>query len=148
MVSPSQIKPKIKVEKKELPVSKITNLPTEEPTGRDVPKFLRQEYGRPKKSALKLCWRRPRGIDSKKLEGKRGKGAVPSIGYKKNVSESDIHFGFKAVRVFNVDELGKINSKTEAAVIASCVGRRKRNLIIEQANKLTITILNPRRGEA
>jgi len=40
-----------------------------------------------------------------------------------------------------------IDSKLQAIIISSAVGRRKRNLIIEEANKKTITVLNPRKGE-
>jgi len=40
-----------------------------------------------------------------------------------------------------------INGKEEAAIISKQVGRKKRNEIIREANKLKITILNPRKGE-
>ena len=48
---------------------------------------------------------------------------------------------------FTAEELKNINPAKQAAVIARPVGRRKRNIIIAEANKLKITILNPRRGE-
>ena len=138
----------MKKEKTIKPISKISNTPdTSKTNGKTKPKFLRQEYGRPKKSKLKNKWRKPKGIDSKKAEKKRGKGAVPSIGYRKSASESGLHYGFEAVRVFNEWGLETIDNKSQAAVIASCVGRRKRNSIIERANELKITILNPKRGE-
>ncbi len=127
-------------------VSKIKFLPdASKKTPKSHPRFSRQELGR--FAGLEDRWRRPRGIDSKKIEKKRGKGALPSIGYKKPVSEAQLHYGFRAKRVFNTTELSQVDPKTEAAVIASCVGRRKRNQIIEEANKLKITILNPARGE-
>jgi len=127
---------------------KIKNLPDKSVVGssKSKPAFHRQEFMRYKK--LDQKWRAPTGIDSKKLEKKRGKGNSPSIGYKKPRAESELHWGFRAVRVFNADGLKGINPKTHAAVIASAVGRRKRNMIIEEANKHNITILNPRRGEA
>ncbi|MBD3387700.1 MAG: 50S ribosomal protein L32e [Candidatus Altiarchaeales archaeon] len=110
------------------------------------PKFNRQEL--PRLPRVKDKWRHPRGIDSKKIESKRGKGALPSIGYKKPKAVSGLQYGFRPVQVHNLDGLKDINPDVEAAVIASCVGRKKRNMIIEEANKLKITILNPRRGEA
>jgi len=133
---------------KEHPVTKIKFLPKPEKAGKSKskPRFVRQEGGRYKR--LKDVWRRPTGIDSKKLEKQRGKGLLPSIGYKKPASESGLHYGFEAVRVFQVKDLKAINPLKHAAVIAAAVGRRKRNLIIEEANKLKITVLNPRRGEA
>ncbi|MFH1056039.1 MAG: eL32 family ribosomal protein [Candidatus Altiarchaeota archaeon] len=129
---------------------KITNLPPKDyaVSQKTKPHFRRQEYSRPRKTKLEDKWRTPTGIDSKKLEKQRGKGYLPSIGYKKPKAESELHFGFKTVRVFNTKDLSMVDSKKQAAVIASAVGRRKRNMIIEEANKLKITILNPRRGEA
>jgi large subunit ribosomal protein L32e len=133
--------------KKEFPIAKIqyTAKPATKKLSKTKPKFRRQEAGRYKR--LEEKWRRPTGIDSKKLEKQRGKGLLPSIGYKKPASESGLHAGFEAVRVFNPDELKKINPDKQVAVIAAAVGRRKRNIIIDAANKLKITILNPRRGE-
>ena len=55
--------------------------------------------------------------------------------------------GRRAIRIFNAEGLKAIDPKTQAAVIASAVGRRKRNMIIEEANRLKIAVLNPRRGE-
>ncbi|MBU0761943.1 MAG: hypothetical protein KKD39_02865 [Candidatus Altiarchaeota archaeon] len=147
---PAEVKPKKKPkEKKQYPIVKITNVAdkSNEVKKDKKPKFLRQEFGRPKKTKLEEKWRRPRGIDSKKLEKKRGKGCLPSIGYKKPLSQSQLHIGYRAVRVFNASELQKINPSTEAAVIASPVGRKKRNEIIAAANKAKIVVLNPRRGE-
>jgi large subunit ribosomal protein L32e len=132
--------------KKEIKITKIQFKAEIKPSeGKYKPTFRRQEGLRYKR--LKEVWRRPTGIDSKKLEKQRGKGYLPSIGYKKPKAESGKQSGFDAVRVFTADELKKINPKTQAAVIAAPVGRRKRNIIIEEANKLKITILNPRRGE-
>jgi len=110
------------------------------------PRFMRQEL--PKLKRLKDKWRRPRGIDSKKREGKRGKGKLPKIGYKKPAIVRGIHpSGFYPVLVHNVEELTLINPEEEAAIIARAIGRRKRNEIIRSANELNITILNPRKGE-
>ncbi|MBM3308813.1 MAG: hypothetical protein FJY77_01025 [Candidatus Altiarchaeales archaeon] len=109
------------------------------------PKFRRQEHY---KHRLDNVWRKATGIDSKQHEGKRGKGFKPSIGYKNpNVIQSLHPLGYKPVVVHNVQELAKLDSRNEGAVIASAVGRRKRNQIIAEANKLKIVILNPRKGE-
>ncbi|MFH0862292.1 MAG: eL32 family ribosomal protein [Candidatus Altiarchaeota archaeon] len=114
--------------------------------GKYKPRFRRQEAGRYKR--LEEKWRRPTGIDSKKLEKQRGKGLVPGIGYKKPNSESGLQFGYEPVMVFNVAGLKAVSSDRQAAVIAAAVGRKKRNMIIEEANTLKIKVLNPRRGEA
>lgn len=110
------------------------------------PRFIRQELYKLKR--LKDKWRRPRGIDSKKHEGKRGKGKLPGIGYKNPESVRGINpLGYYPVLIHNTDELKNLNPKKEAAIISSSIGRRKRNEIIKSANKLRITILNPRKGE-
>ena len=110
------------------------------------PGFFRQELCKFKK--LKDVWRRPRGIDSKKRREKRGKGAVPQIGYKNPESIRYIDpSGYYTVLVHNFAELEAINPKKEAAIIARTVGRKKRNQMIKAANDLKITILNPRKGE-
>lgn len=138
-------KKKIK-EKKPKPIEKIKNLPEKtEEAGKTKPAFVRQELSIRKRVHDK--WRRPRGIDSKQIEGKRGKGAMPSIGYGSPKQTLGRHpSGLNPLRVNNVKELSAL-TKGQGAVIAAQVGRRKRNLIIKEANKLKITILNPRKGE-
>jgi large subunit ribosomal protein L32e len=144
----AKLKPKELKVKKVYEIAKIKFIAKADskPKSKTKPTFRRQEGLRYKR--LGEVWRRPTGIDSKKLEKQRGKGLLPSIGYKKPASESGLHCGFEAVRVFNVKELSAINPGKQAAVIAAAVGRKKRNMIIDEANKLKITVLNPRRGEA
>lgn len=111
-----------------------------------TPRFVRQEFG--KFAKLEDKWRTPRGCDSKKDEGKRGKGASPKIGYKRPAQAREIHpSGFYPVMVRNTTELSVVNPKTQGAIIAAAVGRKKRNDIIKAANDRAITILNPRKGE-
>jgi large subunit ribosomal protein L32e len=113
--------------------------------GKKKPKFLRQEHS---KHRLDVVWRKSIGIDSKKHEGKRGKGAIPTVGFKKPDEKQGLHpTGFRTVLVHNVKEISVLNPKEEGAIIAASVGRRKRNEMIAEANKLKINILNPRKGE-
>jgi len=110
------------------------------------PKFSRQELHKKKK--LADVWRTPRGIDSKQIEKKRGKGKVPMIGYKKPRIVSGLHpSGYTPVHVYNLAGLDSIDNKSEAAVISAGIGRKKRNEIIKFANEKSIAILNPRKGE-
>ncbi len=136
-------------EKKIKPIAKIqfhTPKKTEKQNLRKKkPLFLRQEGKKFKRLAEK--WRVPRGIDSKQQDGMRSKGRVPSVGYKNPKEVSSLHMGYVPVVVYNTLGLAKVKSQTEAAVIASSVGRLKRNQIIEQANKMKVVVLNPRRGE-
>ena len=110
------------------------------------PRFIRQEFH--KLPRLKEVWRKSRGIDSKKHEGKRGKGETPQDGYK-NTSEirGITPQGFFPYVVRNLADLDKIDAKKQAAVIGGTVGRKNRNEIIKAANSKKITILNPRKGE-
>jgi len=142
-------KTKEKKEKKPKPVEKIKY--REKKEGQETklkkkkPKFRRQEHY---KKRLSLVWRTSRGIDSKKHEGKRGKGKAPSVGYKNPNALQGLHpLGYQPVLIHNLKELAQIKPETEAAIIASAVGRRKRNEMIKEANKSKITILNPRKGE-
>lgn len=113
---------------------------------RKKPKFLRQEFYKFKR--LDEKWRTPRGSDSKKDEDKRGKGKSPKIGYGNPPEARGIHpTGFYPVIVRNPSELKLINPTEQGAIIASEVGRKKRNEIIKAANELRIMILNPRKGE-
>ncbi|MDD5111403.1 MAG: eL32 family ribosomal protein [Candidatus Altiarchaeota archaeon] len=141
-------KPKAK-KRKAIPVEKIQfhekkGVPAKT-LRKKKPHFRRQEHS---KIRLKPVWRKAIGIDSKQHEGKRGKGKIPGIGYKNPGSLQYTHpLGYKSVLIHNVKELEKIKAQTEGAIIAAAVGRRKRNMIIAEANKLKITILNPRKGE-
>jgi len=153
------IKKKKPKEKKEKPIEKIKLTgkkilsKEEQPVMRKIfkerskkPKFLRQEFHKLKR--LDEKWRRPRGIDSKRQDGKRSKGKVPCIGYKKSLAGRGIHpSGYYPILIKNLEELKDIKPGREAAIIASSVGRKKRNSIIKLANELRIAILNPRKGE-
>lgn len=109
------------------------------------PKFLRQQFGKFKR--LRKKWRACRGIDSKKIEEKRGKGFIPKIGYKNLKKIRNLVKGFKVRIIKKPSDLISVNSKEEGIIISKNVGRRKRNEIINEANKLKIVILNPKKGE-
>lgn len=134
-----------KKEKRKLEGEEKTALKLAYRMKRKKPKFLRPEFGKMKR--LEKKWRRPRGIDSKLKVEKKGHGALVKIGYKKPDIIRHFHpSGFKPIQVFNTSSIEKIK-KEEAIIIASKVGRKKRNEIIKMANRLNITVLNPRKGE-
>ena len=105
------------------------------------------EFGRHMSEAyvrLGESWRKPRGLHSKVRIGAKGKPKRPKIGWGAPKSLRYLHpSGYKEVLIRNLKDLEKINSEKEAIRIASTVGERKRKIIIEEAKKRNIWILNP-----
>jgi len=105
------------------------------------PAFIRAESW--KYDRFSLSWRRPRGLDNKIRRKIKGWPAGVSVGYKGPKIARGLHpSGYREVMVFNVQDLSKIDPNTQAARIAHTVGKRKRALIIAEAKKLNIKILN------
>lgn len=133
-------------QKKELTTEEGNNLRLIARMKKKKPRFVRQELGIRKK--LADVWRKPKGIDSKQIEGKRGKGKLPATGYKKPSLLRGLHpTGYMPLLITNTRDLENLDVKKQAAVIAASVGRRARNQIIAAANQKKIVILNPRKGE-
>lgn len=104
-------------------------------------KFKRQNLG--KKKRIKDRWRRPRGIDSGHRIDEKHKPAHPRAGYMTPKSIKGLHpSGYEPVRVFNLSELENLEPKTQAAVIASSVGKRKRAELQKAAQEKGIQVLN------
>ncbi len=105
------------------------------------PKFVRAESWR--FDRFSVSWRKPRGLDNKIRRKIKGWPPGPSTGYKGPKVARYLHpSGYKEVIVYNVADLSQIDPNTEAARIAHTVGKRKRALIIEEAQKLDLKILN------
>jgi large subunit ribosomal protein L32e len=106
------------------------------------PKFRRQESWRYKR--VKTSWRRPRGIDSRMRQKKKGLPKSVNIGYKGPKKTRHLHpLGYKEVLIHNQNELVMINPDEEIARIAHTVGARKRSQIIDYAENLGVIIVNP-----
>lgn len=105
------------------------------------PKFRRLEVNNTKK--ISKSWRKPRGNHNKMRKRLRGKPKTVSIGYKSPESIRGVERnGMKKVRVFNPGDLEKLDKKTQEALIASGVGRKKRLEIMKTAEKLNVTVAN------
>lgn len=105
------------------------------------PNFVRQESWRYHR--LKENWRRPRGIDNKMRRKIKGWPPTVSVGYRSPKASRNLHpSGYEEVLVHNIDELQKVNPKTQAVRIAHTVGKKKRAQILIQARKKKITVLN------
>ena len=105
-------------------------------------KFRRVEQWRYKK--LADSWRRPRGKHSKVRKYLGPKLSHPLIGHKKKASERGLHpSGYRDVLVTNTKELENLDNKTQAVRISGKLGGRKRSLILGEAGKLKLKVLNP-----
>jgi len=106
------------------------------------PRFRRQESWRYKR--VSEVWRRPDGIDSKMRIKRKGWPRSAEIGYGGPRNARGLHpSGYEEIMVRNVDELAKVDPKTQAARIAHTVGMKKRAEISLRAGERHIRILNP-----
>ncbi len=114
------------------------------------PDFVRYESWRYKR--VKPNWRKPKGIDSKVREKRKGWIKMPDIGYRSPKVVRGLHpSGFEEVLVYRPEDLEKLDPTKHAVRIAHTVGTRKRLAILEKAEELELVVLNPteevRRGE-
>lgn len=105
------------------------------------PKFERQEINNQKK--LKKTWRKPKGIHSKKRIHEKTKGKSPRVGYgNPKIIRGINRFGFKEVRIFNSQDLEKLDAKKEVAIIGATVGKKKKLEILKAAEEREIRVVN------
>ena len=105
------------------------------------PKFVREESWRLKR--IKESWRSPQGKTSRVRRGKKGWPAVVKMGYARATAGKGLHpSGFEEVRVWRPKDLEGVNPKTQVARIGHTVGEKKRVVILEEAKKLDIRVVN------
>ena len=108
------------------------------------PQFKRHEHFKHRK--LKDTWRKAKGRFSSIRLRRKGKGAMPNIGYRTPKPVRGLtHSGYREVIVHNASDVGRIDPKTESALIAHGVGKRKKAEILEAATKAGVTVSNVRR---
>ena len=84
-------------------------------------------------------WRKPRGIDNKQRIQLRGTSAIPKIGYRGKKTERHLHpSGLKEKIVFTVKEL----EKGFCIRIGGSVGLKKKKVIVAEAKKMGLKVLN------
>ena len=106
------------------------------------PKFRRQESWRYKR--VSDVWRKPDGVDSKMRIKKKGWPKSAEIGYRGPKVARRLHpSGYKEVLVRTMDDLGKVDPKTQAVKIAHTVGMKKRAEISIRAGERGVLVLNP-----
>jgi len=126
-------------EKKTLPTQNA--LKVRERAKSKKPTFVRPESWR--YSKFSLSWRRPRGLDNKVRRTIKGWQPMPCYGYMGPKIARGLHpSGYEEILVHNVAEVNCVKPETQAIRIAHTVGKKKRVLIIAEARKLDIKILN------
>ena len=93
---------------------------------------------------IKDHWRKPKGIDNKMRQKRKGWPRTVNVGYGSPKAVRHLHpSGFEEVAIFNVGDLTIVDPETQVARIGGSVGRRKRKEILREAAGQGIKILNP-----
>ena len=104
------------------------------------PEFKRQNWFRYKR--LGTSWRRAKGIHSKLRRGFKYRPSKVKIGFRGPKAVRGFHpSGFEEVLIQNMKDLEELDVKKHAARIASGVGLRKREMILERANEMGVSVL-------
>lgn len=112
---------------------------------RKKPKFWRKDWnkkiklGSKRKSIRK--WRRPTGLDNKNRLTRKGRAKAVNIGWGNAKKDKGKINGLVPIRVENVEQLKNVDKKVNGIIVAS-VGKKKKQEIIQQAEKDGIKILN------
>ncbi|MEM3064766.1 MAG: 50S ribosomal protein L32e [Candidatus Nitrosotenuis sp.] len=108
------------------------------------PDFVRQESWRYKR--VGLSWRKPKGIDNHQRRQKfRGRPGLVKIGYGGPKIARGLHpSGFTDNLVYNLNDLQKLDPKTDGVRIAHSVGKKKRLEIVAKALEQKFKIFNAR----
>ena len=89
-------------------------------------------------------WRKPRGLDNKIRQQRKGYPPKVKIGYRKPALARGLHpSGFVEALVYRPEDLDGLDPKIYAVRIAGGVGLRKRIEIIKKAREKGFYVLNP-----
>ena len=108
------------------------------------PEFLRPESWRYVR--LETNWRKPKGIDHHQRKQKsRGRPGLVKVGYGGPKIARGLHpSGYTDNLIYKVEDLEKLNPKTDGVRFGHGVGTRKRKLIIVKAIENKFKIFNAR----
>jgi large subunit ribosomal protein L32e len=108
------------------------------------PVFGRQAANRYFRIGRDGAWRRPRGLQSKQRRHYGYRARIVRIGYRSPAAIRGLApNGFRPVIVHTAADLERLDSTTEAAVIAGAVGTRRRLTLEDLARQRGIHVLNP-----
>ncbi len=108
------------------------------------PEFQRGESWRYKR--LETNWRKPKGVDSHQRKQKsRGRMGIVKVGYGGPKIAKGLHpSGFTDNLVFNINDLEKLDPKTDGVRLGHAVGTKKRKEIIIKAIEKKFKVFNAR----
>ncbi len=108
------------------------------------PEFQRGESWRYKR--LETTWRKPKGVDSHQRKQKsRGRMGIVKVGYGGPKIAKGLHpSGFTDNLVFNINDLEKLDPKTDGVRLGHSVGTKKRKEIIIKAIEKKFKVFNAR----
>ncbi len=108
------------------------------------PEFKRPESWRYKR--LETTWRKPKGIDHHQRKQKsRGRPGIVKIGYGGPKVSRGLHpSGYTDNLVYNINDLEKLNPKTDGVRLGHSVGIKKRKEIMLKAIEKKFKVFNAR----
>ncbi len=108
------------------------------------PEFQRGESWRYKR--LETTWRKPKGVDSHQRKQKsRGRMGIVKVGYGGPRIAKGLHpSGYTDNLVFNINDLEKLDPKTDGVRLGHSVGTKKRKEIIIKAIEKKFKVFNAR----
>ena len=108
------------------------------------PKFVRPESWRYKR--LETTWRKPKGVDNHQRKQKsRGRPGLVKIGYGTPKIAKGLHpSGYTDNLVHNLQELTKLDPKTDGVRLGHSVGTKKRKEILKIAIEKKFKVFNAR----
>src|SRR3989344_2312554 len=90
------------------------------------PHFVRQDYSF-RMRVQDDIWRKPRGHHSKMRRGEAGKKKMVQAGYRSPVEVRGMTLqGLKLVHIETLQQLEKLNPKTELAILSARLGTKKK----------------------
>ena len=108
------------------------------------PKFIRPESWRYKR--LETRWRKPKGIDNHQRKQKsRGRPGLVKVGYGGPKISKGLHpSGYTDNLVHNLQDLTKLDPKTDGVRLGHSVGTKKRKEILKIAIEKKFKVFNAR----
>lgn len=112
---------------------------------RREPRWMRVDEWRYKR-IRDTGWRRPRGLDNKIRQQRKGWPPRVKTGYGQPADIRGLHpTGFEEVLVFRPEDVDRVDPSRQAIRIGATVGLRKRVEIIKRAIERGVKVLNPDR---